>query len=329
VVADRADRKRLMIASDLVRAAAVGGLAALVALHPVYWPIPLLAFLEGVGESFFSACQSGALRALVPEEQLASAVTVQQGRFAAVNLAGPPLGGLLFEFARALPFAADALSYGCSLLSFAFVRRPLQEQRRRGVARFRQQLSGGLSFLWREPFLRFTIFAYAIGNFTTPGVLFVLIVLARRGGLTGTRIGLLLTAFSVAVLAGTGLSPLVCRRLSLRSIVLLEQGCGLLPLLYLAIPNVYVLLAAVLPLGLAIPITQALIITRSIQITPDALLGRVESVRATIMRAAGPPGPLAAGLIIGASTPGAAIAFFGAAGVLLTVWAGLTPALKA
>src|SRR3954470_245995 len=49
--ADRWDRRRMMLAADAVRAAALTVLALVVAFDPAYWPIPLLAFVEGAGDA--------------------------------------------------------------------------------------------------------------------------------------------------------------------------------------------------------------------------------------------------------------------------------------
>jgi MFS family permease len=329
VAADRWNRKLMMIGADAVRAVAIGTLAAVVAFHPVFWVIPLLAFVEGAGESVFSACLGGAMRAIVPADQLPAAISVQQGRAAAVGLAGPPVGGALFGIGRAIPFVADALSYTFSFVSLVLTRAPFQEPRERAPRTpLRAQLTEGFAFLWREPFLRVTSFLYGLGNFSIPGMLFVVVVVARHDGLNGTRIGLLLAAFSACLLAGASISPLVRRRLSTRAIVLVEQYCGLLVVAYLAVPNVYVLLASMLPLALALPITDSVVISRRIQITPDALMGRVESVRATIARAAAPFGPLVAGIVIGAASARAAVAVFAAVSVVLVIWASLSRALR-
>src|SRR4029077_20081832 len=50
-LADRRDRRRIMLGADIVRAVAMGTLAAVVVLDPVFWPIPLLAFVEGAGDA--------------------------------------------------------------------------------------------------------------------------------------------------------------------------------------------------------------------------------------------------------------------------------------
>ena len=97
VAADRWSRRRQMIAADAVRVLAVGSLAAAILLGEfAFWVIPTVAFLEGAGAALFSAAHAGALRAVVPAPQLPAAAGAQTGRQAAVQLAGPPLGGALF-----------------------------------------------------------------------------------------------------------------------------------------------------------------------------------------------------------------------------------------
>jgi hypothetical protein len=328
VAADRWNRKRLMIGADAVRAAAVGALAALVAVDPVFWPIPLLAFVEGAGESFFTACTGGALRAVVPPEQLPDAISVQQGRAATVGLVGPPVGGALFGIGRALPFVADAVSYAASFVSLLLMRTPFQQERERAPRRLRAELAEGFAFLWRQPFIRATSFLYAIGNFTDPAALFVLVVVARRDGLPPARIGVLLAAFSAALLLGAAASPLARRRLSPIAIIRMEQYTTVLMAAYAVWPSVYVLTASLLPLGVAIPITDSVVISRRLQLTPDELLGRVEAARATIARLAAPLGPLTAGILLSAVSPQATIAAFAAVGVGLIVWTSVSSSLR-
>ena len=203
VASDRLDRRRIMLASDAVRALALAGLALMVWQSPAFWPIPLLAFVEGAGDTFFSACLGGVLRSVVPPAALPAAVSVQQGRVAVVGIVGPPAGGALFAVARALPFGLDALSYLFSFAAIAAMRTPFQQPRERRPLRIRADLAEGFRFLWTQPFLRATSFFYAIGNFTIPALLFVVLVVARRHGLTGGEIGILFALFSACILIGS------------------------------------------------------------------------------------------------------------------------------
>jgi predicted MFS family arabinose efflux permease len=329
LAADRFDRRRLMLSADAVRAAAVATLAALVAAHPVYWPIPLLAFVEGTGEALFTACQTAAVRAVVPPDQLPAAVSVQTGRAAAVGLAGPPAGGALFGVSRAAPFIGDAASYAFSLLSLLAMRTPFQERRERETTPLRTRLAEGSAFLWRQPFLRVTSFLYGVENLTIPGLLFLVVVIARRHGLTGGEIGLLLAAFSACTLLGSLLAARARRRLSPREIMLLELYTGLLTSVVVVFPSVYVLAAAILPQAVVLPITDSVVVSRRLVLTPDRLLGRVEAVRATVARAASPLGPLAAGLLLGATSTRTTVAVFVAVALAIAAWGTATPALRA
>jgi len=319
--ADRWDRRRIMLASDAVRALAIGALALIVVTHPATWAIAMVAFVEGSGDAFFFGSQIGAIRAVVPEAQLASAIGVQQARSASVGIAGPPIGGALFGLARVLPFVADAVSYAFSFLSLLAMRTPFQQPRERSTLRLRAQLAEGFRFLWAQPFIRTTSFLYGIGNFTIPGILLVLVVAARQRGLSGGAVGALLAAFSASVLTGSLASGLVRRRYGARAIILAEQYTGLAVIAFLIRPSVWVLAIAILPQAFVLPVTDTVVVSRRIALTPDRLLGRVEAVRLTIARTAAPLGPLAAGLLAGTVSNRAAIALFAVFAVVLAVWA--------
>ena len=328
VAADRWDRRRIMLAADAGRVLALAVLTAVVAFDPVYWPIPLLAFAEGAGDAFFGASAPGAIRAVVPAEELPTAVSVQQGRSAAVGVVGPPLGGALFGLGRAVPFAADAASYAFSFASLLAMRAPFQQPRERYALRLRAQLAEGFRFLWRQPFLRTTALLYAVGNFTISAFLFTLVVVARRNGFSGGEIGVLLAIFSAFVLLGSLSSSFARNRLSVRAIVLAELYAGTAVLAFAAWPNVYVLAAALLPQAIVLPITDSVVIGRRIAITPDRLLGRVEAVRTTLARTAQPLGPLAAGLLLGSVSGRATVAIFAAFSVGLAVCGTASRALR-
>jgi hypothetical protein len=94
-------------------------------------------------------------------------------------------------------------------------------------------------------------------------------------------------------------------------------------------PNVYVLTASILPTALAIPSTDSVVNGYRIAMTPDRLLGRVESVRSTIALLIAPLGPLAAGFLLGAVSARATIAVFAGFGVALAVWGTLSPSIRA
>ncbi len=329
VLADRVDRKVLMIASDALRAVAVGsiGLALWCNVLP-YWQILLVAFVEGSLSSLFNPAAAGMLRSIVPAGQLSSAVATQQARSSMAQLAGPPAGGALYAVGRALPFVADAASYVFSLLAILLLRAPSQVGSVRRDRRLRSDLAEGWQFLWRQPFLRTTTFLYCLTNPFGPGVLLALVVVCQRQRLSPTIIGVLLAAFTGCLLLGSLLSGLVRRRLSTHMIMLLELCAWPGPLLFALWPNPYVLAVSILPVALAIPSTDSVVVAYRLAVTPDRLVGRVESVRSTLALALAPFGSLLAGLMLDTMPARLAIPLFMSPTVVLAIWGALSPALR-
>jgi hypothetical protein len=330
VVADRGNRKLQMIVADVVRAAALAALGLLVFFGEApWWSIAIVALVEGVGSTVFSAASAGALRAVVPTQQLPAAVGAQRARMSTTMIVGSPIGGALFQVGRAVPFLVDAGSYAFSVASLAAMRTPFQEARSRDTTRLRAQLVAGLRFLWDQPFLRTCAFLYGLGNPLMPGILIVLVVVGRRQGLTGGEIGLLSASLGVAALFGSLVSPWARRVIPIRSIMLLEFTTWFGAWLFVAWPSVYALLAVVVPFGIAAPITDSVVEGYRIAMTPDRLLGRVETARTTIALLLLPIGPLAAGLLLAHVSARATVAIFAAFALSLFTWGTLSAALRA
>ena len=329
VAADRWNRKRVMILADGVRALALASLVVAIVLDEVaFWHVVVVAFVEGAGSTLFVAAQPGALRAVVPRRQLPDAISVQGAQRATVRLAGPPLGAALFGLGRAVPFLVDAGSYAFSILSLLAMRTPFQEERQVQVARLRSQIAEGFGFLWSRPFLRTCAFLYGLGNFTIPSVLFVIVVVGERQGLSSGEIGVLIGAFGVCTLIGSLVSPLFRRSLSMRTILLLELWTGLGSVLFIVWPNVYVLTASILPQALTLPVTDSVVFAYGIAVTPDRLLGRVESVRNNIALLIAPLGPLVAGFLLSTVSAPMTISVFAVVTLTLALWATVSPSIR-
>jgi hypothetical protein len=205
---------------------------------------------------------------------------------------------------------------------------PFQEDRAVERTPLRARVTEGFRFLWRQPFLRTTTLLYGLSNFIGPGILLVVVVVGDRQGLTSGEIGLLLAAFGVCVLAGSVASPLFRRALSTRAILLLELWTWVGSVLFVIWPNVYVLMASILPSAVAIPVTDSVVIGYRLAITPDRLVGRVESVRSSIALLIAPLGPLAAGVLVTSVSARATIAAFAGLGLVLALWGTLGRAIR-
>ena len=328
-IVDHVDRKRLMIVSDVGRAALLGGLAGLIYSGRIqFWMVPVIAFVDSGGSIFYNVASTAALRSVVPTQRLADAAGVIEARRAAVRLGAPPLGGALFSIARGLPFLADALSFFASTAAMVAMRSPFQEPRDDDAAGFRARLVEGFGYLSSHPFLRTTAFVYGLGNILTTAIFLILVVVGRRQGLSGAQIGLLFTVLGIATLVGSLTSPLHRRYLGVRTILLLELWTWLGCWVFVAWPNAYALFAVIVPFGLCAPVTDSVVVGYMTAMTPDRLLGRVESARLTIALAAAPLGPLAAGFLLDSVSARATVAAFAVLGLVLALWGTLSPTIR-
>ena len=101
-VADRLDRRRLMIACDVGRAAALASIPAALALGRLtVGLVAAAAFVEGTLFVFFRLGEVAAIRAVVRPDQYTQALSQNEGRVRAATLLGQPIGGFLFALVRA------------------------------------------------------------------------------------------------------------------------------------------------------------------------------------------------------------------------------------
>ncbi len=329
VAADRWNRKRLMLGADVVRTLAVGSLVAAIALDRLtYAQIPIVAFVEGCCYVLFNVAETGALRSVVPAKQLPQAAAAEQGRMAAVIVAGPPAGGALYGLGRTFPFVFDVASYAASIVSLLAMRTPFQEEREPNEDPLRAQIVEGLAWLWRHPFLRTCALIAGASNLAFEGLFLVLIVVARRQGLSSGTIGALIALFGVCMLVGSLAAPALQKLLSMRAIVRVSFWSFVGILAFLVDRNVYVLLAGALPLAFLSPTLNSVVIGYRLALVPDRLTGRVNSVARNIALVAQPLGPLVAGLLLASFSARATVAFFVAWLFGIALWTSLSPSIR-
>jgi hypothetical protein len=268
---------------------------------------------------------SGAMKAVVPEPQLADASSVTMARMSTVRLVAPPVGGSLFAVSRGLPFVADAASYAFSTASLLLMRTPFQEERVPGA---RTPFREGLSYFWSIPFLRTTVGMIAASNLIAAGGPIAVIILAHHKGLSAPAIGAFIAVQGVMLLLGSTLSPLLRRRLPMRPILLSEFWMALVYGAFLVFPNVYVLAACVSLHAFWFPNTDSAINAYSYMLIPDRLLGRAMAASNTLRAATAPLGPLLAGLLLAHASPRVAIVVLAAPVVVAAVLGTLSDSIR-
>src|SRR3712207_1597059 len=127
VLADRLDRRLVLVASDLVRAGLVVGLLFATNLATIC----VLVFLLGLARTFFNPTVRAAFPSVVGGGDLTRANALISGTFSISETAGPALGGLLVATVGVdAAFVLDAVTYlvSAAMLSLISLPRPEREE---------------------------------------------------------------------------------------------------------------------------------------------------------------------------------------------------------
>lgn len=317
-VADRVNRRRMMIVCDLGRLIALGSIPAVAWLGRLTLPqIATAAFVEGSLFVFFRLGEISAIRIIVDEEQHAEALSQNEARLRAASLLGPPIGGFVFGLGRTSPFLADALSYLASLITLLLIRVPFEEERATKASSGFADIREGIAWLWRQQYVLIVNLAASATNMLFQIVTLVVIVAEQRRGAAPSLIGLVLGGFGFGGVAGSLAGGWLAKRLRPNTIVLVAIWLwpALTPLVALTGGPVVlaILLASLAFMGAAWNIAGSTIFYRMV---PDRLIGRVSSVGSLFAFGALPVGSLLGGLLIQALGPQSA-GLIVAAGMLM------------
>jgi MFS family permease len=279
---DRWNRRGVMVASDLGRAAVLLAFVLLVLSdNATVATLCGAVFLVGIGSCFFDPAAQAVIPTIVgrDKERLSRA----NGRLWAIDtfgrsLAGPPAGAAAFAAARVLPFGLDASSF---LLSAALVSRLPAPPAKPSIehAPMLHAIKVGVAHLVRHPELRTVTLGMASYNLGY-NIAFATLVLYAQDVLDlGTvGFGLLIASGALGGIAGGWLAPRIASKLSARSayaVTLGVQAAAWCTVFLFA--NPWVTAAALVFVGIAS--TTGSVVggsTRQLH-TPDELLGRVVS----------------------------------------------------
>ncbi len=293
VMVDRWDRRRVMIATDLLRAVLVlGGL--LVRDAQTIWILYLVGFMVSVASRFFFPARSALIPSLVAENELVAANGLSQLTETASLLIGPALAGFTIAWwGEGVAFIADSISFLVSAVAIwsigavtAQPRRAASEQTMRALWR---ELLEGLRFLFGHPILRGIVLTFAIVHLGV-GAINVLWVplLSRHYGVGPEGMGVVDSLQGVGMaLGGLGVGWLAARlsKVSIGATGLVVIGL-MLSLTGVAPSFAYIMLFTFV-LGLALSPVEAALTTLMQQITPDSTRGRVFSALGTFGSLAG------------------------------------------
>jgi predicted MFS family arabinose efflux permease len=302
---DRVDRKRMMIAVDLGRAAVIATIPLLSYLDAlsVEW-IYAGAFATATLTIAFDSGQFAALPALVSTDDLVTANGRLQASYSAAMVVGPLLAGVLVAVVDLeTVFLVDSASFVASAVSLGLVRTSFNTDEQPERKHILRDVIEGLRYVLRHPVLRNISLMMALINFVSATTFTQLVLFASvELDASDTQIAVLFAAGAAGVVClGLAAGPLR-RRLSFSVAALGAMMVeGVLGIVF-AFNNIYavglVLWAAMSGIGLFFNIN-----TTSLrqQIVPSHLLGRVVSIASVLAWSAIPLGALLGGWAIEAT----------------------------
>jgi len=319
VFVDRWDRKRTMIACDLVRAGLAFSLVWATSIYHIY----IVLFLLRLFRLFFTPAHSASIPHLVERDQLVTASSLGQGVDYLAGLLGPTVGGLIVAVGGTQgAFFFDAWTFLFSAGAIALVSLPKQvpHQCSGNTHTILSDMAEGLRFIYQDKTILFYVslfmsLAFAFGTLSVVLVVYVEEVLHQGAGMLGG----LLSMQGAGLLIATVITGQVGKLWVRRSVVTaLSALLGVALTCTVLNPGWVLMLALMTLVGFVQGGVSVLARATLMESVPTDLRGRVfgsfnSGVNMTNLLAVGSIGFLAA--LIG---PGSTIALSGGI-VLLTI----------
>ena len=298
-IADRTDRRKLMISANLLRSVIV----AILGFSSVFdvvsiWGLYLSAFLLGACETAHVNAAQAIIPAIVkPEHLLTANARFSTAQIVATQFVGPSLGVTLFNAARSLPFLADAITFLASAGLIAAV--PDEHGVERPTTRFRDDILEGLRFTRDSRALRRLTEIVAVINFFYFGAVSLLVLYTQE---ILNRGNFVFTALSVGAALGTVTSRFfvdaTTRRYGYTNTIAISMWLWAGSTTGLAVTfNTAFAIAMFAVLGFGSGLWIAVNSTLRQQLTPDRMLGRMNAAFRMISWGIVPFGALFGGVV--------------------------------
>lgn len=300
VVADRVDRRRLLVASQLLQMSCAFTLALLFALgRTEVWHILALSFVVGIAQAFGAPAYQSLLPSLVPREHLSNAIAMNSIQFNVARLVGPAIGGLtLSALGAAWCFGLNGLSYAAVIASLLLISVRYQPGPTKETVM--ESMKQGLRFIRLQPGLVPLIVVSFCCTFLGIPIVVFLPVFAKDvfGGAEGTYT-LLLTVEAAGAITGALLVAARGKRSHLgRDALFSLMGLGLFMTAFALTPRLEIALGFLFFGGLFLISCFSLLSSLVQLIATDEMRGRVMSIYNIAFRGGMPIGSLIIGQFV-------------------------------
>jgi MFS family permease len=302
-LADRLDRRKIMLWANVGRGILPAVLAAVILLDfGSIWALYVVALIVGVAETLYDTSAQSIMPQVVDRDQLSRA----NGRLYAVELTanqfvGPPLGGLLVAIGVVAGLAVPAALWFAAVGGLLLVPGAFRMERKQTTT-LRFDIGEGLRFLWDQKILRTLAVMTGVFNFASSGAFAVLVLFAVGPAsdmkLSEVGFGLLLTTSALGAFAGSFISEWAEARLGRsKSLTLAVLGVALFVGAPAMTDNPYILGPIFFVGGILTVLWNVITVSLRQRITPNRLLGRVNSVYRLLAWGTMPLGAAAGGVL--------------------------------
>jgi len=150
VVADRTERRKILLMSQWLQMASAGVLTVLVAMGLTHvWPILCLSFVSGLAQAFGGPAYSALIPTLVDKEDMPNAIALNSIQFNLAVTVGPALAGItLAKLGEKWCFGLNALSFLAPIISLSMISsRFVPENTKQSMVK---SLTQGIKFVWHH-----------------------------------------------------------------------------------------------------------------------------------------------------------------------------------
>lgn len=300
-LADRMDRRKLLLVAAVGRLFALGLLALAVVLRVVNLPLLYaVAFILGSAEPLSDTSAAALVPMLVSPGRLEWANSRLIGAQQVIEVIAPPIGGAVTVVGLALAVGLGSAGYIAALVALLLLRgafRPARAARRHLAA----DMVEGVRFLWQQPALRAVSLMAAVINACWTAWLAVLVLYALDPGplrLTAFQYGLLLTGSGIGGMIGALLALPVQRWLGRRWLIGLNiLGNALLFVAPALTTNAWLIGAAIIVGGIGGPLWGIEAASLQQRLAPPGLQGRVAAAYRFLGLGAEAIGPVIGGVV--------------------------------
>jgi MFS family permease len=301
VVADRWDRKKVMLVCQGVRIVALSGVSAVILAGGNAFPYLLaVALLEGLAGSVFAPAEDAALPQVVPAAQLSRAIARNTARPHVANLLGPVAAGVLFGFHHVLPFLLGAVMLTGSFIALLFlVLPPRAEVAGEEPADIGADLGRGVRWVARHRVVRTTLVWLVCTQLFFSALVVIVLTASGEQDLAPGETGLMMAFFGAGGILGAAVASRLVDLLPAPVIVVGFSFVGAAMTVLMAV------VPAGIPLGLVlaataffVPVAATTVMTYQMLATPDDLRGRVSGIVGMGTEGAGALGPMVGALMV-------------------------------